>query len=192
MAAKGPDDKATVIVNTMHFYTAAADTAAPQMTQLASTASRAEALSAWTEIGHTSLESPFKLTSEGGEVTVKGSLQKKALRTTTSDKTFTIELDLEQFDAATIKRYLGANAAAKNGLTYAKSKPTAERAALLGIAEDDNGILVIHAGRVDIGANGDIDVSNVEDLAALPIKFTVLEDADGNTIGISPVTPVTK
>lgn len=45
----------------------------------------------------------------------------------------------------------------------------------------------IHAGKADLVANGDFDVNSVEELASLPIKFEILEDKNGNTLGIGEV-----
>ncbi|WP_165218178.1 hypothetical protein [Schaalia sp. ZJ1691] len=180
------NDKATLVVNVMNFYTAEAGKKPP--TVQAYTQNKEQALTGWTNIGHTSLDSPFKITTEGGDVSVQGSLQNHALRTSTTDKTYALELELNQFDKDTLKRYLGANAVEKDGFVYAKTRPASSRVALLGIAEDENGLFGIHGGSVDISANGDIDVSSIEDLASLPIKFTFLEDADGKSLGLMPVT----
>lgn len=178
------NDKATMIINVMRFYTAPVGTAAP--TAQAYWEDKTTALSAWEEIGHTSLESPFQLTSEGGEVQVKGSLQNHALRTTTSDKTWALELELSQWDKATIKRYLGANAKEVNGLLYAQTKATSEQVALLGVAEDGDRVMFLHGEKVDISASGDVDAGSIEDFVNLPVKFTFLEGENG-TVGVSPL-----
>jgi hypothetical protein len=178
-------DDSTLIVNIMRFYTAAVGTVAPTAT--AYFEDKATALASWVEIGHTSLDSPFSVTTEGGEVTTKGSLQNQTLRTTTSAKTYALEINLEQFDADTLKHYLGANSQKVGDVVYSKSKPTSEQAAILGVAEDGNAVMFLHGGKADISANGNFDVSSIEDLASLPVKFTFLEDGDGNTFGISPV-----
>ena len=179
------DDKKTLIVAEANIYTAAVDTKAPTVT--AYKTNKEQALTGWSNIGHTSAENPFKIAKGGGDVTTKGSLQKKKLRTSISDVSYSLEVALEQFDAPSIKRYLGANAVTVDGITYAKSKPTAEHCALLIVVEDEGNVCFIHAGKADIVANGDFDVNSVEDLASLPIKFEILEDKNGNTIGIGEV-----
>lgn len=179
------DDNKTLIVATAQIYTAPVDTKAPTVT--AYKTNKTTALTGWTNVGHTSSDTPFKITKSGGDVTTKGSLQKKKLRTSIGDVSYSIEIALEQFDAPSIKRYLGANAATVDGITYAKSKPTAEHCALLIAIEDEANICFIHAGKCDIVANGDFDVNNVEDLVSLPVKFEVLEDRNGNTLGIGEV-----
>lgn len=179
------DDNKTLIVATAQIYTAAVGTKPPTVT--AYKTNKTTALTGWTNIGHTSQENPFKAARSGGDVTTKGSLQKKKLRTSISDVSYSIEISLEQFDAASIKRYLGANAATVDGITYAKSKPAAEHCALLIVVEDEGNVCFIHAGKADLVANGDFDVNSVEDLAALPVKFEILEDANGNTLGIGEV-----
>ena len=178
------DDK-TLIVATAQIYTAPVDTKSPTVANYKT--NKTTALTGWTNIGHTSAENPFKITKGGGDVSTKGSLQKKKLRTSISDVSYSLEISLEQFDAPSIKRYLGANAVTVDGITYAKSKPTAEHCALLIVIEDEGNICLIHAGKCDIVANGDLDVNNVEDLVSLPVKFEILEDKNGNTIGIGEV-----
>jgi major tail protein gp23 len=179
------DDDKTLIVATAQIYTAPVDTKSPTVANYKT--NKTTALTGWTNIGHTSAENPFKITKGGGDVSTKGSLQKKKLRTSISDVSYSLEISLEQFDAPSIKRYLGANAVTVDGITYAKSKPTAEHCALLIVIEDEGNICLIHAGKCDIVANGDLDVNNVEDLVSLPVKFEILEDKNGNTIGIGEV-----
>ena len=184
----GLDDNATLIVDRMDFYTAPEGTAVPTKAEIAKMPGVAP--TGWTNIGHTDMDNPLKITPDGGEVTAKGTLQKHIHRTSISDRKLTIELNLMQFDKATIKRFLGANTVEKNGLLYAKSKPQSERVALLGFAKDGEGAWMLHAASVDVSGNGDLDISSIEDLASIPLKFTCLEDADGNTLGISPKAPV--
>lgn len=179
------DDNKTLIVATAQIYTAPVDTKAPTVT--AYKTNKATALTGWTNIGHTAADNPFKITKGGGDVTTKGSLQKKKLRTSIGEVSYSLEISLHQFDAPSIKRYLGANAETTDGITYAKSKPTAEHCALLIVIEDEGNVCFIHAGKADIVANGDFDASNIEDLVALPIKFEILEDKNNNTIGIGEV-----
>jgi hypothetical protein len=186
------EDKKTLVVGEMHFFTADEHTKPPTVTAYKqdSTPGKTTALAGWENLGHTQMENPLKITVSGGEVTVKGSLQKHALRTATSDRNFAIEVSLHQFDKNTIKKWMGKNAVEDTGLVYAKPKPQPWRVALLGICEDEGNVFMIHAGSVDIAPNGDFDVQNTEDLVALPVKLTVLTDKEGKTLGMSEVTPL--
>ena len=180
------DDEKTLIIAAANIYTADVDTKAPTVT--AYKTNKEQALTGWTNIGHTSVDNPFKIAREGGEATSKGSLQKKKLRTSISEVSYSVEISLEQFDVPSIKRYLGQNATVVDGITYAKSKPTAENAALLIVVEDEGNVLFIHAGKTSIVANGDLEGADIENLVNIPIKFNVLEDKNGNTIGLGEVS----
>ena len=54
--------------------------------------------------------------------------------------------------------------------------------------EDEGSVLFIHAGKTSIVANGDLEGADIENLVKIPIKFNVLEDKNGNTIGLGEVS----
>lgn len=172
------NDDYALIVGTARFYTAAVGTPVPDKAAL--TGNKKTALTGWEELGHTDIEKVFDVKSDGGETTVKGSLQSKALRTIVSPTTWSLTLDMIQFDKKTLKRYLGQNAKEHNGLVYAQSNPQPEKCALLILAEDGANVLVVHGEKVEISKGGDFDIDDTEDFASIPLKFTFLDGEHGS------------
>ncbi|MDU6694318.1 MAG: hypothetical protein E6451_10980 [Enterococcus faecalis] len=188
-------DSKSLVVDGMHFFTAEVDTVVSDA-DLKTIAKGVQTdgaitLSKWEDLGHTSLDAPLKLTTEGGEVTTLGSLQNHALRTRTSDKIRSLEIDSVQFDEETIKMFLGANTLKEANLLWEQTKATPVQKAFLGVAVDGDGLFVIHGPKVDITANGDLDASNAEELAKLPLKFTFLKsDKAKGAFAITPVLSI--
>src|SRR5829696_315669 len=97
------NDNATLVVGSANFFVAPPGTAMP--------ASLADVPDApWENVGHTSLEDVFSITSDGGDATTLGTLQNKALRTTYSPRTESFAVTVQQFDRKSLRLYYGANA----------------------------------------------------------------------------------
>lgn len=165
------NDNATLNISTGNFYTAAVATAAP-------TDPLAPAV-AWSKIGHTSLDDIFSISSEGGDTTTLGTLQAKALRTSTSPRTETFTFNIAQFDVDSLKLYYGSNMvveATGPATSYygVPDSPTPTSTAFLAVFQDGATVLAFYAPRAEIIRAEDLALSDTSSLALLPIKVTPL------------------
>lgn len=159
------NDAATLVINTGNYFTAPVGTAVP--TDLAAPDV------AWENIGHTSLEDIFAMSSEGGEATVLGTLQAKALRTTYSPRVESMQITLQQFDKPGLKLYFGSNAVELADGSIAPSlNPAPTQKAFLAIFVDGENIFAIYAPKAEIFRADDMSLSDTESLAGLPLSVT--------------------
>lgn len=160
------NDDAVFKIGTGHFYRAAVGTAAPA--DLSTT-------TGWDEIGHTSLEDILAFSSEGGDATVLGTLQKKVLKTSYSARTESFVFNLQQFDEESLKLYFGSNMAEIstgsiwNGVPLT---PTPTSSAFLLILTDGVSAIGLHAPKAELYRADDMEFSDTESLQGLPIKVT--------------------
>ncbi len=175
------NDDATLVVSTGHYYTAPVGTAKP--------ADVLDPDSPWVDVGHTSLEDIFSVSSEGGDATTIGTLQNKALRTKYSARTETIAVKLMQFDEAGLKLFLGSNAVVlADGSIGAPTDPTPTDCAYLSVFEDGENYFDIYAPKTEIYRNDDMSLSDTESLSALPIGVKPLKYSTNDwTYAISPL-----
>jgi hypothetical protein len=174
------NDDATLVVGTGSFYTAAVDTAFP--------ADPTSPGVSWTDVGHTSLEDIFGITSEGGEQTVLGTLQNKSLRTTYSTRTEQFTFILQQWDAEALALYFGSNAVANGDLLEVPTDPDPTQAAFLAVFEDGDNTFAFYAPKAELFRNDDMSLSDTETLAGLPIGVTPL--VSGSNAYAYAVTPL--
>lgn len=177
------NDAATLIIDTGHYFTATVGTALP--TNLLSPEV------AWDEIGNTSLEDIFALSSEGGDQTVIGTLQNKSLRTKYSARTESFTINLQQFDSAALKLYYGSNMVDVNSdgkLLGVPQSPTPTTKAFLAIFIDGENHFAFYAPKAEIFRGDDAEFSNTEDVASLPLKITPL--INGSNTWAFAVTPL--
>lgn len=129
----------------------------------------------WTNIGHTSAEEILNIATEGGDITVLGSLQNSALRTTRSALTDNFGLTLLQWDEETLKLYYGSNATTgPDGAIRVPSSPQPTTKAFLAVFLDQSNIFHIYAPNVEISRGDAIDISDTESLAGLPLNVQPL------------------
>lgn len=156
------NDNAVLVIDSGNYFTAPVGTALPL--DLASPEA------AWKAVGHTSLEDIFSTSSEGGEATVIGTLQKKNLRTTYSPRTETLNFTLQQFDQEGLKLYYGSNAVVNaDGTLGVPVSPTPTIAAFLAIFVDGENHFAFYAPKAEIFRSDDPEFSDTESLASLPI-----------------------
>lgn len=161
------NDLATFKPSTGRYFTAAVGTDAP-VDPLAPGV-------AWTEIGHTSLEDILSITSEGGEPTVLGTLQKKNLRTSYSARSETLAFTLQQFDEPALKLYYGSNATVlPNGLLAVPNNPVPTTTAFLAVFEDGENSFPFWAPKSEIFRGDDLALADTESLAGLPLTVKPL------------------
>lgn len=162
-------DNATLAINSGNYFTAAVGTEPP--TDLSTVATAPE----WENVGHTSLEDILGMDSEGGEVTILGTLQNSQLRTRRSTRTDTINIILQQFDTASIKLSHGSNAEVlSNGMVTKPKDPTPTQKAFLAVYVDGSNIFALWVPKADILGSENFSVDDTESLAGLPLGITPL------------------
>lgn len=184
------NDNAVLSVGTGHFYTApylvGGPTAAPATVALL----KAPA-APYAEIGHTSLEDILSISSEGGDATVLGTLQNKALRTAYSARTESLAITLQQFDQAALKLYYGSNTdviAANSIFSGVPQTPTPSIVTFLAVFRDGVNVFAFYAPKAEIYRGDDLEVSDTESLVGLPLTVKPLQH-DSNTWAYA-VTPL--
>lgn len=175
------NDAATLVINTGNYLTAPVDTALPLDLRAPGVA--------WTNVGHTSLEDILSLSSEGGEATVLGTLQAKALRTSYSARTETMTFTLQQFDTAALKLYFGSNAVVNaDGTIGAPTNPTPTVAAFLAVFIDGANEFAFYAPKAEIYRADDMELSDTESLAGLPLGVKpVVSGSNTWTYAVTPL-----
>jgi len=99
------DDSKVEIARTGHYFVAPVGTAFP--TDLPVDGSLWTPTDPWTEVGHTSADSPMSITRDGGDTTTNGTWQAPNLITSVADITYAIEMTLLQGDEESLKLYFG-------------------------------------------------------------------------------------
>lgn len=131
----------------------------------------------WVDLGHTSLDDPFGITSDGGDTTTLGTWQNKNLRNTTAPRVESVTFALQQWDEQAYRAFWGANAttteATGRTVVQAPSVPEELEGALLVVVRDGASALFFHFPRVSIARADDISF-DAEELAGLPVRATVL------------------
>ncbi|WP_372407206.1 hypothetical protein [Streptomyces luteireticuli] len=156
------NDNSTLVVGAGTFLTAPVGTAMPEDLLVPT--------SPWTNIGHTSLEDVFGISSDGGEATTIGTLQNKTLRTRYSARSETMAVTLNQFDVAALKLYFGANAPVlPDGSVGVPVDPQPTQSAFLAVFVDGESHFAFYAPRAEIYRADDLTIADTESLAGLPL-----------------------
>lgn len=177
-------DAAVAIINTGKFYTATTGTAAPTNYLAPGVA--------WTDLGHTSIENILALQSEGGEVTVLGTLQSEVFRSTTTPRVDSFAIISNQWDVDTYKMYFGANATqdSTSKLVSVPSAPTATEKAFLAVFTAGAYNFAVHAAKVEIKRGDDLDISERNSIAGIPLLVTPVSHSGSTSYwGITPLLP---
>jgi hypothetical protein len=137
-----------------------------------------QAASTWVPVGHTSRGAMPEFGFDGGNLEMKGSWQKKKLREIQKDDPVdSLTLTLHQWDSTTLPLYYGTNASSTPGVFgIASGTRPLERAGLV-IIQDGSQKLGFHFSKASVTRDSKIDLP-IDDLAALPVKFTFLDYAD--------------
>ncbi|MFD7738057.1 hypothetical protein [Kitasatospora sp. NPDC059800] len=175
------NDNATLVIGSGNFLTAPVGIAMPTDLLVP--------VSPWQPVGHTSLEDVFGVSSEGGEATTIGTLQNKSLRTKYSARVETMTFTLQQFDAAGLRLYFGANAPLlPDGSIGVPTDPVPTQAAFLAIFIDGENHFAFYAPKAEIYRADDLSLSDTESLAGLPIGVKPM--AYGSNSWTYAVTPL--
>ncbi|QBJ00212.1 major tail protein [Mycobacterium phage Pharaoh] len=176
------NDDAVLTAAVGYVYTAPPGTKAPTPALLKtinlSDPSKWTGFTGWTSVGHTSRGTLPEFGFEGGDSEVKGSWQKKKLREITSeDPVDYLTIVLHQFDEDALSLYYGENASDEAGVFgYSGKNPTNEKAVLV-VIEDGDLRLGHHASKSSVKRDDSIELP-IDDLAALPVRFTYLDFED--------------
>jgi hypothetical protein len=166
------DDSKVLKPGTAHFYTAVTGTPLPEDLRNPGVE--------WTHMGHTSLEDILSATSEGGESTILGSLQKRQLRNSTSARTETFAVNLLQLDEDSLTLYFGSNVVVSGDgrVVSVPATPVAAERAWLCVMYDGDVDAGYYTAKAEFIRGEDISISDTESLTQLPIRITPL-GADG-------------
>ena len=179
------NDDATLVIGAGNYFQAPAGTAIPAVLSAVTTP--------WENLGHTSLEEILSISSEGGEATVLGTLQNKALRTTYSARTDQLNFTLQQFDEAGLKLYYGANMVELDDeLLGVPTNPTPTICAFLAVFIDGDNLFAFYAPKAEIFRADDFSAGDSESLAGLPLAVKPMQLGSNDwTYAVTPlgVTP---
>jgi hypothetical protein len=175
------NDDATLVIGAGNYLTAPTGTAIPEDLLVPT--------SPWEAVGHTSLEDIFGISSEGGEPTVIGTLQNKSLRTKYSARTETMTFTLQQFDAAGLRLYYGANAPSlPDGLVGVPVDPEPTVCAFLVVFVDGENHFAFYAPKAEIYRADDMEFSDTESLAGLPLGVKpMVHNSNPWTYAVTPL-----
>lgn len=180
------DAATTLVVGAGNYFTAPAGEAKPTGAALASPTTP------WENLGHSSPEEILNIASEGGDVTTLRSLQNSALRTSRTPVTESFGLNLLQWTEQTLKLYYGSNATVDaGGAVQVPTNPTPTNVAFLAVFTDGANQFDIYAPSVEISRGDDIDLSDTESLASIPLQIRPLAYQTNTwTYAVSPVRPI--
>lgn len=177
------DSDATLVIGTGNFYTAVVDTAIPADLDAPGVA--------WTNVGHTSLEDIFGISSDGGDPTTVGSLQAATLRTKYSPRTETFTFTAQQFDEETLKLFFGSNSVVAGGLVSVPLAPVVTTAAFLAVFKDGDNSFAFYAPKAEILRADDMSIADAESLAGLPLGIKpVAHGSNGWAYAVTPIGTV--
>lgn len=175
------NDNSTLVVGSGNYLTAPVGTAMPDDLLVP--------VSPWQNVGHTSLEDVFGITSEGGEATTIGTLQNKSLRTKYSARVETMTFTLQQFDTAALRLYFGANAPLlPDGSIGVPADPQPTQSAFLAVFVDGESHFAFYAPKAEIYRADDMAIADTESLAGLPLGVKPM--VHGNNVWTYAVTPL--
>lgn len=175
------NDEAVLTAAVGYVYTAPVGTAAPTPAQLkginlANPASWT--VTGWQSVGHTSRGTLPEFGFEGGDSEMKGSWQKKKLREIQSeDPVDYLTVVLHQFDEDALSLYYGDNGSSDAGVFGVRSGVSPAEKAVFVVIEDGDLRLGFHSHKTSVKRDDAIELP-IDDLAALPVRFTFLDFED--------------
>ncbi|MGH8876282.1 MAG: hypothetical protein ACRD0P_02895 [Stackebrandtia sp.] len=162
-------DGATIIPGKGYIYTAEPGTDRPEY--------GTEAPPPWVDLGHTS-EEGLTISLEVERTVKKTWRNRVGLRTTVDEVTFELTWMGLQFDTPSLMAYFGGGEVPEEGVfavTGDFDKPY-ERALFIRL-EDGDAEVDLYLSKVSLGPGDEAEISP-EEFAPLPVKATVLDDAD--------------
>lgn len=173
------NDNGYFLVSRTVLYTAAVDTPAPAVGSLDSPGA------AWTILGHIGDETAqgnVAFTREGGDVTTKGSITKKAIRQVVQPVTTGFDVDVSQFTREVISLYVGTTGGSTFGTfqVEGQSDGVATETAALVVWEDGTKRVGLYAPRVSWTGRDNITTDSIEDAIVVPLHAGFLDSATVN------------
>lgn len=187
-------DEAYVLVSRCLVYTGAVDAAEP-----AATAVALDTPAGFTILGHVGDETGDgdpAFTRDGGDVTTKGSMSKRAIRQVVEPVNSGVDLDLTQLTRGSLSLYHGTN----GGTTIGKIKVAGSadggttETSLLIVWEDGATRVGLYAPRVSWTGRDNIDTDSIEDAVRVPLHAGFLDsesltDDDGAPLRYTWISP---
>lgn len=172
------NDNGYFLVSRTVLYTAAVDTAAPAAASLDTPGV------AWTILGHIGDETAqgnVAFTREGGDVTTKGSITRKAIRQVVQAVATGFDVDVTQFTREVMALYVGTTGGPTAGIFAVEGQydGQATETAALVVWEDGTKRVGLYAPRVSWTGRDNITTDSIEDAIAVPLHAAFL---DSNTI----------
>lgn len=134
--------------------------------------------SGWSSVGHTSRGTLPEFGFDGGDSEIKGSWQKKKLREIQGEDPIDyLTVVLHQFDEDALSLYYGPNASLTPGVFGVSSYWERNEVSGLVVIEDGDLRLGFHFPKASVKRDDAIELP-IDDLAALPIRFTFLDHED--------------
>lgn len=177
------NDAATLVIGSGNYFYAPTDTPQPTDITIAPT-------TPWDNMGHTSLSNILSFSSDGGEKSVLGTLQNNSLRTVYSKRTEAIALNLQQFDKASLKYFLGSNAVELSSGQWLgnPTNPVPTEGAFMGIYLDGVKAFGLYMPKCTIFRGDDFKLDDTENLASLPLSITPLQSGSNTwTYALTPL-----
>lgn len=171
------NDLAVLIPSNVHILTAAVGTAKLTLTALETFAADLDTPPAsWNDLGHTSVENVTTFDQEGGETTVLGSIQNRALREVQN------EVPIDYFTANSLQvkdneiltlYYGGGDATVVNEFALPDNAAIQERA-IHAVFIDGAEVYALYANRCAIRREAGMETP-ADNFAELPLRFTPLK-----------------
>lgn len=172
------NDNGYFLVSRTVLYTAPVDTAAPAAASLDSPGV------AWTILGHIGDETAqgnVAFTRDGGDVTTKGSITKKAIRQVVQPVDTGFDVDVSQFTREVMALYVGTTGGSTTGVFQVEgaSDGVATETAALVVWEDGTKRVGLYSPRVSWTGRDNITTDSIEDAIVIPLHAAFL---DSNTV----------
>lgn len=171
-------DAGYFLVSRTVLYTAPVDTPAPLFSALDTPATP------WAILGHIGDETAdgnVSFTRDGGDVTTKGSITKRAIRQVIDPVTTGYDVDISQWTRGALALYTGTTGGTTFGefaVEGASDGLTTETASLV-VWEDGGARVGLYSPRVGWSGRDNIDTDSIEDAVRIPLHAGFL---DSNTI----------
>lgn len=170
------NDEGYFLVSRTVIYDAPIDTVAPASSGLNAPASP------WAILGHIGDETAdgnASFTRDGGDVTTKGSITKRAIRQVVQPVNSGIDIDITQWTRQVLAFYHGTNGGTVAGSFQVSGKKdggTTERAILI-VWEDGDNRVGLYAPHVSWTGRDNIDTDSIEDAVRIPLHAGFLDSA---------------
>lgn len=167
-------DSGYIMPSRIVVYKAPTDTPAPSAASLLSPASP------WAIVGHVGDEEGNgapSFTRDGGDVSTKGSMSKRAIRQVVAAVNTGLDMDFTQFSRVPLSLYTGTDGGNVSGVFAvegASDGGTTESAALI-VWEDGAEQVALYSPKGAWTGRDNIDTDSVEDAIAVPVHFGFLD-----------------